>query len=162
MFALHPTVPAGLCVALFKGSRPGLPGVYNALGRLLDHGPYAHMEVVTAQRVSLSSSFMDHGVRGKLIGYSSVGNWDFLPIPDPTGEVQAGVWRYFAARQGWAYDVWGNVRFAIGFASESPDKEFCSEFCMGALGFGEAWRYGPSGAATALQHFYKTKIIEVN
>jgi len=161
-FVLHASVPPGLCVALYKGTRPGVAGLYNRLGRLLDHGPYSHMEVVTTDGVSLSSSYMDGGVRGKLIGYSSVGNWDFLPIPDPDGEIERRVWYHFNETQGRGYDVTGNIRFAIGAVSESKDKDFCSEWGMAAFGYPESWRYGPCGAATQLQHDFKTTLIEVN
>ncbi len=160
---LHPTVPAGLVAALYKGTRPGLSGLYNRMGRLLDHGPYSHFELITSgpTRVSLSSSYMDGGVRGKLVRYSSVGCWDFIQIPDADGELERGVWHYFNQTNGEKYDIWGNVRFAIGAVSESPDRSFCNEWGMTALGYREAWRYGPSGAATALLHDFKTKMIEV-
>jgi hypothetical protein len=160
-FKLHASVPPGLCAALYKGTRPGVAGVYNRLGRLLDHGPYSHMELVTTHGVSLSSSYMDGGVRGKLIGFSSVGHWDFIPIPDPSGDIEGRVWKYFNETNGRGYDVWGNVRFAIGAVSESRDLDFCSEWGMAALTYREAWRYGPNGAATALLHDFGAQLVEV-
>ena len=35
-------------IAFYKGTRPGIAGLYNRLGRLLDHGPYSHAELVLA------------------------------------------------------------------------------------------------------------------
>ena len=166
-FVVHPSVPSGLCAALFKGTRAFPEGVYNALGRALDGGPYSHMELVTSgngstSRVSLSSSFIDGGVRGKLVGYSSVGNWDFIQIPDPDGSIEDRVWHLFNQRNGRPYDWVANIRFFCGFVRENPKRDFCSEFAMAALGYPEAWRYGPSGAATALSHDFKSPIIEIS
>jgi hypothetical protein len=158
---LHPTVPTGLCVAFYKGTRPGVAGLYNRLGRYLDNGPYSHTELVFTDRMSSSSSFMDHGVRTKFIGYSSVGSWDFLPVPDVMGNLEERAIRWFADHDGEAYDVWGNIRFGIGFARESADKSFCSEAIMASFGYAEAYRYGPSGAATILPHHFNTKMIRV-
>ena len=160
-FNLHLTVPPGLVVALYKGTRPGVAGLYNRLGRYLDAGPYSHTELVFSDRISASSSFMDGGVRSKLIGYSSVGNWDFLPIPDPAGAIERRARGWFEFHDAMPYDVMGNVRFGIGFARQSESKWFCSEALMSALGYDEAWRYGPSGGATLLKHDFKTTIIEV-
>ncbi len=158
---IDPTVPPGLCVALFKGTRPGLEGLYNRLGRYLDGGPYSHCELIFTERDSASASFLDHGVRFKDIGYSSVGNWDFLPVPDPDGSTERFARSWFEFHAGMKYDIWGNIRFGIGFARESRHAWFCSEAVMAALGYHETWRYGPSGAATALLHDFKTQIIKV-
>lgn len=156
------SVPVGLCVALYKGTRPGLDGIQNRMGRWLDAGPYSHAELVMTNRMSSSSSLMDKGVRTKLICYSSVGSWDFLPILDPSGRIEAKAAKWFADHDGNPYDLWGNVRFAFGMARDSKDKWFCSEAVMAALGFAEAFRYGPSGMAIILQDIFKTPIIEVN
>lgn len=157
----NPTVPPGMSVALFKGIRPGIEGLYNRLGRFLDRGPYSHCEVVFSNGISASSSFIDHGVRFKGIGYSSVGNWDFLPVPDPSGLLESFAWSWFCRHVGQPYDVMGNLRFATNFASHSEACWFCSEASMAALGFPEAWRYGPSGAATELRHHFNTTIVEI-
>lgn len=161
-FALDRAVPSGLCVALFKGTRPGIEGIQNRLGRWLDAGPYSHAELVFTDRMSASSSLMDKGVRTKLICYSSVGNWDFLPLPDSSGLLEGRARKWFAAHDGLPYDLWGNVRFAFGMARDSKDKWFCSEAIMASIGFAEAFRYGPSGMATMLQDIFKTQIIEVH
>ena len=159
---INASVPAGLCLALFKGTRPGMDGVYNRIGRFLDRGPYSHCEMVFSERISASSSYIDGGVRFKAIGYSSVGNWDFLPIPDASGGIEQQARQWFLARSGLRYDVWGNIRFATNFARDSPDKWFCSEACMAALGFVEAFRYGPSGGAVLTEYVFRTKIVGIN
>lgn len=159
--ALHPTVPTGLTLALFKGTRPGVSGLYNRVGRYLDCGSYSHCELIFPHGISASSSFMDGGVRMKIIGYSSAGNWDFMPIPDPHGKREAAAWDWFCRHNGLAYDVLGNLRFATNFARDSADKWFCSEACMAALGFPEAYRYGPSGAASLAQWHFGAELKEV-
>jgi hypothetical protein len=146
---------------LYKGTRPGFEGIQNRLGRFIDRGLYSHTELLFSDGLSASSSFIDKGVRTKPIGYSSVGSWDFLPIPDPGGEIEQRSRQWFLEHDGLKYDILGNIRFATNFARDSLDKWFCSESCMAALGFPEAFRYGPSGAATLLQHYYRTEIIEV-
>lgn len=156
---MHDSVPQGLVLALYKGTKPGIPGLQNRLGRLLDRGPYSHTELIFSNRLSASSSFMDGGVRTKDIGYSSVGCWDFLPLPIRLEE-RAKTW--FLEHDGLKYDILGNIRFATGFAKDHPTKWFCSEADMASLGFSEAFRYGPSGAATVLMDVFNTSMIYVN
>ena len=135
-------------IAFFKGTRPGLEGVYNRLGRLLDHGPYSHAELVFSDGMSGSASLMDGGVRIKYIGYSSVGNWDFVDIP-ARYELAARCW--FIANHGKPYDIMGNINALFGFVSHSTDKWFCSEAIAAALGLTDPWRYKPNGLAAVLK-----------
>ena len=160
--ALHHTVPKGLCAAFYKGNRPGIDGFYNRLGRYLDHGSYSHTELVFSNGLSASASLLDGGVRFKEIGFSSVGNWDFMLIPDPTGDIEAKAFRWFVEHEGKAYDWLGNLRFMTNMARDDPEKWFCSESLMSSQGFPEAFRHGPSGAASTMQFYYKTPIIEVS
>ena len=155
------TVPKGLTLALYKGTRDGIAGPYNIVGRFLDRGPYSHTELIFSNGLSGSSSFMDKGVRVKQINYSSVGNWDFLPIPDPSGEIEKYALKWHEMYAGCKYDIMGNIRFATNFARDDDDKWFCSEANLAALGIPEPFRYGPSGAASIMQHIYQTKIIVV-
>ena len=128
-------------LALYKGTRPGWQGLYSRLVRWLDGGLYSHCELVFADGVSASSSYIDDGVRFKLIDYRPE-HWDFIDLPASL-EDSARDWFRSHSRQ--PYDLWGNVRFAFGFARESKGAWFCSEAVMAALGFKEAYRYGPSG-----------------
>lgn len=157
---LHPIVPPGLVAAFYKGNRDGFGGLTSRLGRLLDHGPYSHTELILSGGMSVSASLPDHGVRIKPIAYTKVHKWDFLPIPDPTGAIEFEVLRWYREHMGQPYDIWGNVRFVTNFVGHSEGKWFCSESNMAALGYPEAWRYGPSGMATTLQHDFKTSIIK--
>lgn len=142
-------------LALYKGTRPGLAGVYNRVTRLIDRGPYSHCELLFSCGLSASSSFIDGGVRFKDIAYTTTKNWDFLPLPN-ADEPKAFFW--FMSHRGLPYDVWGNLRFASNFARDCPDKWFCSEAVMAALGYSEAYRYGPSGMATLLLDHLQTPL----
>lgn len=158
IYLVHPQVPAGLVAAFYKGNRDGFGGITSRLGRMLDHGPYSHSELILPSGLSWSASLPDKGVRAKPIGYSSPHKWDFLPIPDPTGAIAFEAEQWYLAHDGEPYDVWGNVRFLTNFVSHSADKWFCSESNMAALGYPEPWRYGPSGMAVTLQHEFKTQM----
>lgn len=135
-------------IAFYKGTRPGVAGLYNRLGRLLDHGPYSHCELIFSDGMSGSASFMDGGVRIKYIGYSSVDCWDFVDLP---AQYEADARKWFEQHHGAAYDLMGNVNALLGFVPHSSDKWFCSESIAEALGLNEGWRYKPNGLAAVLK-----------
>lgn len=139
---------AELKVAFYKGTRPGIAGLYNRLGRALDHGPYSHCELVLSDGMSASSSFMDRGVRIKFIGYSSVDCWDFVTVPQ---HYELGARMWFKEHHGQKYDLMGNVNAMFGFVSHSEDKWFCSESIAAALGLNDPWRYKPNGLMAVLK-----------
>jgi hypothetical protein len=155
---MHQTVPDGLCIALYKGTRPGISGLYNRLGRFIDRGPYSHCELKLSNGLSASSSFMDGGVRIKQINYTSEGNWDFLPVP---AYFEANAIKWFEAHKGAKYDLLGNLRFATNLARDDPYKWFCSESIMASVDYPEAYRYGPNGMAFLLQHTFQTEILRI-
>jgi hypothetical protein len=134
-------------IAFYRGTRPGIAGLYNRLGRWLDHGPYSHAELVFSDGMSGSASYMDHGVRIKYIGYTS-GDWDFVEIP-ARFELVARNW--FIGERGKKYDLMGNINAAFGFVPHSRDKWFCSEAIAAALGLNEAWRFKPNGLRAILK-----------
>ena len=137
-------------VALYRATRPGVEGLYSRITRWLDRGPYSHVELVFSDGISASSSYIDGGVRFKAITYNS-DHWDFIEVPSYR-ENAARHW--FREHCGQPYDLWGNVRFAIGFARDSKGAWFCSEAVMAALGFSEAYRYGPNGMAVLLKNVF--------
>ena len=137
-------------VALYKGTRPGLQGIYSLLVRFIDRGPYSHCELVFSDGVSASSSYIDNGVRFKVIDYNPA-HWDFIELPD---SLEANARQWFREHDGEPYDLWGNVRFAFGLARDSEGKSFCSEALMSSIGFSDAYRYGPSGMVSALNYYF--------
>lgn len=137
-----------LRAAFFKGTRPGIPGLYNRLGRYLDgRGQYSHSELILADGNSASSSFEDKGVRIKKIGYSSVDSWDFVELPRQW-EPCARAW--YERHRGAPYDLVGQIKFGLGFVQvHDVDGWFCSESNVAALapwlGRPQPHRYGPNG-----------------
>ena len=49
--------------AFYKGTRPGLQGIYSRAVRAIDRGPYSHCELVFSDGLSASASYIDGGVR---------------------------------------------------------------------------------------------------
>ena len=137
-------------VAMYKGTRPGLHGLYSRLTRWIDGGIYSHCELIFSDGVSASASYIDGGVRFKDIYYDS-DHWDFIEVPAFL-ELGARIWCRMHVND--KYDLWGNVRFAFGFARESKNKWFCSEAVMAALGYQDAYRFGPNGMAALLSRLY--------
>ncbi|MRW86774.1 hypothetical protein GJ698_22135 [Pseudoduganella sp. FT26W] len=138
--------PAGFHVAFYKGTRPGLSGIYSRAVRGWEGGRYSHCELVFSDGVSASASFVDGGVRFKRIEYDPA-NWEYLPLPAAL-EGEARQW--FAEHEGEAYDILGNVHFVIGFVPQARRKKFCSEAVGAALGVPDAWRFGPNALSALL------------
>ncbi len=142
-----------LKIAFYKGTRPGIQGIYSRGVRFIDRGIYSHCELIFSDGVSASASFIDGGVRFKQIDYNK-DNWDIYEIDDPNGIFERKALEWFVEHEGDKYDIWGNVRFVLGFVKHENNKQFCSEACAEALGFYEGWRYGPNGLASILKRFY--------
>lgn len=127
-------------MAFYKGTRPGIPGIYNRLVRRRGRGKYSHVEIRFSDGLSASSSFEDGGVRFKPIAYNPA-HWDFIDLP-LAWEPFARAW--FEAHEGERYDLRGNVHLTIGFIPHSSNRQFCSEACAAALGIAEPWRFEPN------------------
>lgn len=141
-------------IAFYKGTHPGLPGVFNRLVRWWTRGPYSHCEAVfscqNAQGAWLcaSSSKMDGGVRLKFIDLDNSTNWDIFDVPS-ADEAASKAW--FAEHVGLAYDVRGLFGFVWRRAEDDRNKYFCSESIAASIGIEEAWRFDPNTFAAALR-----------
>lgn len=133
--------------AFYKGTRPGLPGVYNRLVRWWTKGKYSHCEIVFGGNVCGSSSFMDGGVRLKQIEMDPA-HWDFIDLPD---KIEMQAMRWFCAHAGEKYDILGNLHFVIGGIGDDRNKWFCSEAIAAALNLTDPWRYDPAILFSTLQ-----------
>lgn len=133
--------------AFYKGTRPGLQGIYSRVVRLIDRGPYSHCELVFSDGISASASWIDGGVRFKRIDYKPE-HWDFIDLTH-LDEERARDW--FREQEGAGYDLLGNVRFVLPIVPASASGWFCSEAMATSLGMSEAWRLGPNGLAAALR-----------
>jgi hypothetical protein len=136
--------------AFYKGTHPGIPGLYNRFVRWWTRGIYSHAEIVFSDWTSASSSFMDGGVRLKTIKFDPA-IWDFIDLPD---ELEPAARAWFVEHEGKAYDYWMNLRFCFGFMPDSKDKYACSEACMASLVFTDSWRFDPNAMASILRRLY--------
>lgn len=135
--------------ALYKGTRPGLPGIYNRLVRWWTRSEYSHCEIIFSTGHAASSSFEDKGVRFKVIDFDP-SKWDFVALP-PSLEKAAFEW--FDAHRGQPYDVLGNIQFIAARVREGRSAWFCSEAVAAALGISDPWRYDPGTLASTLPVF---------
>lgn len=126
--------------AFYKGTRPGLPGVYNRLVRAWERGDYSHCELIFSDGWSASASLMDGGVRFKWIEYDPA-RWDIYELPTHL-EHYAREW--FIAHDGAKYDLRGNIHLVIGFVPHSSENYFCSEAMAESLQILEGSRFGPN------------------
>lgn len=138
--------------AFYRGTRPGLAGIYNRLVRWIDRGPYSHCEMIFSDGLAASASWMDSGVRFKVIEFDPE-HWDFIDLPL---EKEAAAREWFRDHLGEGYDLLGNLRFLFGWIKESVDRWFCSEAFAAALGMGDPWRHGPDGLAVLLKYLNGT------
>lgn len=129
-------------VAFYKGTRPGIQGLYNILVRWWMRSPYTHCEMIFSDGISASSSFLDGGVRFKHIEYKPE-HWDIVELPC---ELEQSARNWFEEHEGDSYDVIGNLGFVIGSIDDSKRKWFCSEVIMAALGVEEPGKFSPSTA----------------
>lgn len=139
--------------AFYKGTHPGLPGVYNRAVRAWCAGPYSHCELVFGDGWSASASWMDGGVRFKRIDFDQA-NWDFVELPDYL-EDSARAW--FEANENKPYDLLGNFGFLWRPIRGNAGAYFCDEAVLAALGVAEPWRFDPCAAyqvATCIQRLH--------
>lgn len=55
--------------AFYKGTRPCLQGLYNIAVRAVTKGVYSHCELLFSDDQCASASFIDNGVRFKIISF---------------------------------------------------------------------------------------------
>lgn len=131
-----------LHAAFYDGTRPGLPGVINRVGRFFSGGPASHTEIVFSDGMS-GSSEPRLGIRLKHISYTS-GNWFFVPLPESYSERRSRDW-YETLQGEMGYDYLGTMRFGLTLLGQSPTRAFCTESNLLSVGFTEAWRFCPNG-----------------
>lgn len=132
--------------AFYRGTRPGVQGIYSRAVRTWTRSRYSHVELIFSDGIAASSSFIDGGVRFKLIDFD-LEHWDIVDLPDAL-EPEARAW--FVAHAGDGYDVVGNVHFIIAPVGDAKTLWFCSEAVAAALGLPDPWRYDPGTLASAV------------
>lgn len=131
-------------VAFYKGKKR----VFNRLVSWWTRGPYSHTELVFSDGLSVSSSFMDGGVRYKRIQFNDI-NWDFVELGNRFDESQIRL--RVDGFLGVKYDWLGLIGFVVRRIADDRGKMFCSEFVMTLLGYPEAWRFDPNTAFNVLK-----------
>jgi hypothetical protein len=139
--------------AFYKGTRPGLAGVYNRIVRWWTRSPYSHVELVMSTGRSWSSSFEDVGVRSKLIDFDPA-KWDVIDLPD---HLEPAAEKWFREHRGQGYDLLGNLQFVVAAIPDIKSRWFCSEAVAAALGIPEPWRYDPGTLKSALSIYDQTR-----
>ena len=125
--------------AFYRGTRPGLAGIYNRLVRWWCRSSYSHVELVFSDGWAASASYMDGGVRLTRIEFDPA-RWDLVELP---AHLEAGARAWFEAHLGQPYDLLGNLHFVVSPVADDKDRWFCSESVGAALGMPEAWRFDP-------------------
>jgi len=133
-------------IALYKGTRPGLPGLGNRAVRGWTHGPYSHCELIFSDGLAASASDADRGVRFKQIDFAPA-RWDLRDLPAHL-ERRARAW--FVEHEGERYDRLGLAGFVLRPIEGERSSWFCSEACAAALCFTEPWRFDPNTLSAAL------------
>lgn len=134
-----------LKIAMYKGTRAGVAGLYNRAVRAWTLGPYSHCELIAQEHDDGTStcwgaSWPDGGVRQKTM-WLDPAKWDLI---DVTGDLASAV-RWFESHDGEGYDIRGNFGLMLRPLGHSQNKWFCSEAILAAMGFVEPWRYCPNG-----------------
>ena len=132
--------------AFYRGTQPGVAGIYNRLVRWWTKSPYSHVEMVFGDGWAGSASFTDGGVRLKRITFDP-GKWDFIDLPE---HLKPAARAWFDQHAGSPYDLLGNLQFILAPFGQAEDHWFCSEACAAALGIIEPGRYDPGTLASAL------------
>ena len=135
--------------AFYKGTRPGLAGVYNRLVEWWTRSDYSHCELVLAGGWCGSASFMDGGVRLKVIDFDP-DHWDMVDLP---AALEPSALDWFETHRGAKYDLLGNLQFIISRVADDKKRWFCSEAIAAALGMPDPWRYDPGTLASTLKFF---------
>lgn len=145
-------------VAFYKSIHPGLAGVYSHGVRIITKSIYSHCELIFSNGISASSSFVDGGVRMKVIDYDPK-DWDIIDLEGRFDETTAMQW--FRDHDGQRYDVLGNVHFVLSVVGDDKNKWFCSEAVGAALGLGNSWRFDPGTLHAALKFIAEQPVLKL-
>lgn len=126
-------------LALFKGTRPGLAGVFSIACRWWLGGPYTHAELIFSDGMAGTSRSAEGGVVLRRIEFDPK-DWDFIEI---VGDEEAAR-HWFEVHQGEGFDLLGLLGFVWRRDIHRPPRWFCSEAIGAALGIAQPWRFDPN------------------
>ncbi len=121
-------------LALYKGKGNWV----NSLIRWRSQSIYSHCEIIVDGWM-YSSTVGDNGVRCKPQGYLSEADWDIIPIYFTNGEC---VLKHYSDTKDNPYGWKDLFQTQVFGRRTSDDKgDFCSEWCLSALGIKNASSY---------------------
>lgn len=127
-----------MILASYKGTRPGIAGLFSIAVRWWLGGDYSHTELIFSDGVSGSSRHPDGGVFLKEVEYDRE-EWYFIQIDGD--ELAARAW--FEKHEGEDFDFLGLLGFVWTRGLNRRRRWFCSEAVAAALGFQEPHRFDP-------------------
>ena len=133
--------------AFYKGVHAGIPGIYNRGVRWWTRSVYSHVELVFSSGHCASSSYMDGGVRFKVIDFDP-DLWEFVELPKC---LEKAAFQWFIDHRGQPYDLLGNLHFVVAPVGDNKRKWFCSEAVAAALGILDSSRYDPGTLHSTLR-----------
>lgn len=132
-------------VAFYKGKKR----LFNRLTSWWLRGPYSHCELIIeglqSGVVCASSSFMDGGVRVKVIKLDPE-HWDVIEV---AGDVELAC-QWLNDHAGEGYDTLGLIGFIARVIKQDKRRWFCSEAVAAMLQIPEPWRFDPCNLHAAL------------
>jgi hypothetical protein len=132
-------------IAFYKGTRPGVQGLFSRAVRWWTGGSYSHTEVILETYEDgtvrmASSSFTDKGVRIKDRVELNKDHWDFVAVDFVSSHSED----WYKAHLGQKYDIGALVGYVWRRKDGSKNKWMCSESVAASMGFVEPWRFDPN------------------
>lgn len=125
-------------LASFKGTRPGIAGLFSIGCRWWLGGPYTHTELVFSDGWAGTSRSVEGGVVLHKITYPD-DEWDLIEIDGDESLARA----WFALHAGAKFDYLGLAGFVLSRGTHEGQRWFCSEAVAASLGFPEPFRFDP-------------------
>jgi hypothetical protein len=143
-------------VAFFKGTHPGVLGLFNRLVRWATRSNVSHVELLLCSGDCVSATGVDKGVRLKKIDLSNTKMWQLVDVPPEIQERDVldrlGLILDEAKETGGGYDYFGLFATMLPFlCREHPTKYFCSELVATLLGIKQPWRFNPATLEALLE-----------
>jgi len=126
-------------LASFKGTHPGLRGLFNRFVRFWLRSPYSHTELVFSDGYCGSSTWTGGGVALRLLELDPA-EWDLIHIPGDEGDAR----QWFRDHLGEPYDVFGLFGFVFPRSLQQRRHWFCDEAIAEALGIPDSFRQDPA------------------
>jgi len=123
-------------LALFKGTRPGVAGLFSIACRWWLGGPYTHAELIFSDGMCGTSRSVEGGVVLRPLEFDPK-DWDFF---DVIGD-EAAARHWFEVHKGEGFDYLGLLAFVWRRDIHRPLMWFCGEAISASLGVREPWRF---------------------